>query len=135
MVEVTQEDIRAAALQWCGQKDRETSLDDIRYFENNWHSSLGLRSRVQAFARHREAALTTAQAEADALRAEVERLSYDGIHTCHDGCPRLPCVQRREIERLREALEMLAPSLDYLPHPQCVEAIDAVRAALSEPTT
>jgi hypothetical protein len=48
-------------------------------------------------------ALTTAQAEADALRAEVERL--------------------------REVLEMLAPSLDYLPHPQCVEAIDAVRAA------
>jgi hypothetical protein len=45
-----------------------------------------------------------AQAEADALRAEVERLTYDGIHTCHDGCPRLPCVQRREIERLREAL-------------------------------
>jgi hypothetical protein len=29
---------------------------------------------VQAFARHREAALTTAQAEAEALRAEVERL-------------------------------------------------------------
>jgi hypothetical protein len=45
---------------------------------------------------------TTSQAEA--LRAEVERLSYDGIHTCHDGCPRLPCVQRREIERLRVAL-------------------------------
>ena len=62
---------------------------------------------AEHFARHREAALTTAQSEADALRGEIERL--------------------------RGALEMLAPSLDYLPHPQCVEAIDAVRAALSEP--
>jgi hypothetical protein len=48
--------------------------------------------------------LLNTTSQVDALRAEVERLSYDGIHTCHDGCPRLPCVQRREIERLREAL-------------------------------
>jgi hypothetical protein len=31
----------------------------------------------------------------------IERLTYDGIHTCHDDCPRLPCVQRREIDALR----------------------------------
>ena len=48
--------------------------------------------------------LLNTTSQVDALRAEVERLSYDGIHTCHDDCPRLPCVQRREIERLREAL-------------------------------
>jgi hypothetical protein len=52
-----------------------------------------------------------AQAEAEALRAEIERLTYDGIHTCHDDCPRLPCVQRREIERLREALIKIADDL------------------------
>jgi hypothetical protein len=37
----------------------------------------------------------------EGLQAEVERLTYDGIHTCHDDCPRLPCVQRREIDALQ----------------------------------
>jgi hypothetical protein len=37
----------------------------------------------------------------EALQAEIERLTYDGTHTCNDDCPRLPCVQRREIEGLR----------------------------------
>ena len=31
----------------------------------------------------------------------------DGIHTCHDKCPRLACVQRREIERLTAEVEAL----------------------------
>ena len=47
---------------------------------------------------------TTGKEAADAieaLQAKVERLTYDGIHTCHDDCPRLPCVQRREIDGLR----------------------------------
>jgi hypothetical protein len=34
-----------------------------------------------------------------------EALDTRGIHTCSAICQRLPCVQRREIERLREALE------------------------------
>jgi hypothetical protein len=55
--------------------------------------------------------LTTAQAEAEALRAEIERLTYDGIHTCHDGCPRLPCVQRREIDALRAEVRHLTNEL------------------------
>jgi hypothetical protein len=38
-------------------------------------------------------------------KAEIERLTLNGIHTCHDQCPRLACVQGREIRRLREALE------------------------------
>jgi hypothetical protein len=45
--------------------------------------------------------LLTAADAIEALQAEVERLTYDGIHTCHDDCPRLPCVQRREIDALR----------------------------------
>jgi len=44
----------------------------------------------------------------EALQAEVERLTFDGIHTCHDDCPRLPCVQRREIDALRAENSMLA---------------------------
>ena len=39
-----------------------------------------------------------------ALTAEVQRLDYSTIHTCHDQCPRLPCVQRREIEALTAQL-------------------------------
>jgi hypothetical protein len=27
----------------------------------------------------------------EGLQAEVERLTFDGIHTCHADCPRLPC--------------------------------------------
>lgn len=41
----------------------------------------------------------------EALSAEVERLNINGIHTCHDECQRVPCRQRREIERLRSILE------------------------------
>ena len=47
----------------------------------------------------------------EALQAEVERLTFDGIHTCHDDCPRLPCVQRREIDALRAEVRYLANPL------------------------
>jgi hypothetical protein len=47
----------------------------------------------------------------EALQAEIERLTYDGIHTCHDDCPRLPCVQRREIDGLRADVRHLMNEL------------------------
>jgi hypothetical protein len=79
--------------------------------------------------------LAFGKAEAEALRAEVERLSYDGIHTCHDGCPRLPCVQRREIERLREALREALDALKFQPYrnTRTLLVIPRIEAALSEP--
>lgn len=40
-------------------------------------------------------------ARIEALEAEVNRLSLDSIHTCHDQCQRTACVLRRE----RDALE------------------------------
>lgn len=55
---VTQADVNAAAVYWVGCKARETSLDDIRYFEANWSSLPGMRDCVQAFARHRIAHTT-----------------------------------------------------------------------------
>ena len=55
-VEVTDEDINRAAFQWCGEKDRETSNDDILYFKSNWKALPGLRSRVETLAAHRIAA-------------------------------------------------------------------------------
>ncbi len=47
----------------------------------------------------------------EALQAEVERLTFDSIHTCHADCPRLPCVQRREIEGLRAEVRRLTNEL------------------------
>lgn len=34
--------IKAAALTWCGEKDRETFLSDIEYFRENWEALPGL---------------------------------------------------------------------------------------------
>jgi hypothetical protein len=42
------------------------------------------------------------------LEAEVERLTVDGIHTCHDHCQRPMCVLRRENEELRKRLEEMS---------------------------
>lgn len=41
----------------------------------------------------------------------IERLTVDGIHTCRDDCPRLPCVQRREIDALRANVRHLMSEL------------------------
>ncbi len=38
--------VHRAAIEWCGEKERETSLDDVRYFEHNWRSFPGFKSRV-----------------------------------------------------------------------------------------
>lgn len=51
-----------------------------------------------------EIAAIVLAAEVERLRAEVQRLDIAGIHSCHDDCQKLPCVQRREIERLRAEL-------------------------------
>lgn len=52
-------------------------------------------------------AMEAAADRIEALTAEVRRLNYDGIHTCHAECPRLPCVQRREIEALTAVIASL----------------------------
>lgn len=55
-------------------------------------------------------------AAADALETlagEVDRLTLNGIHTCHDNCPRLPCVQGREIRALKAERDRLKAALDW----------------------
>lgn len=42
----------------------------------------------------------------EAQAAEIERLTINGIHTCHDECQRVPCMQRREIKHLKDILEI-----------------------------
>ena len=51
--EVTQADIEAAAVHWCGDKERETFPEDIDYFKRNWRALPGLRKYVEKSARHR----------------------------------------------------------------------------------
>lgn len=66
--------------------------------------------------RHNELLATIAAqaAELEALRGEVERLTYNGIHTCSDTCQRLPCVQRREIDQLRARVAALEEGLRHI---------------------
>lgn len=45
------------------------------------------------------------------LEAQVERLSGDGIHTCHDQCPRVACVLRREKADLEALVGELGEAL------------------------
>jgi hypothetical protein len=73
-----------------------------------------------------------AAAEIRSLRAEVQRLTYDGIHTCHDACPRLPCVQRREIEALTAENAKLRKALEYIVwyHGKGHRVTEIARAAL-----
>jgi hypothetical protein len=48
----------------------------------------------------------------EAQAKEIERLTLNGIHTCHGQCQRPLCVQGREIRRLREALEDISKRMD-----------------------
>ena len=34
-------------------------------------------------------------------KQQVEQLTVSGIHTCHEECPRVACVLRREVEKLK----------------------------------
>jgi hypothetical protein len=49
------DEIRRAALKWCGQKGRETFMDDIRYFEAQWPYLPGLKAYVDREVAGREA--------------------------------------------------------------------------------
>ncbi|MEZ2132497.1 MULTISPECIES: hypothetical protein [unclassified Sinorhizobium] len=45
--EVLKKAVSRAAIWWCSEKDRETFLDDIIYFKNNWSSLPGLKKYVE----------------------------------------------------------------------------------------
>jgi hypothetical protein len=45
---------------------------------------------------------------------EASALELSGTHTCHTECPRVECVQRREIERLKAKLEMAEKALEKI---------------------
>lgn len=72
------------------QRRREAQRDEL----------VALRAEVEAHKRSRQIDANEARSREMELRQEIERLRTDGIHSCHDECPRIACVQRREIERL-----------------------------------
>lgn len=92
----------------------ERLYDKIHLEEINRGGRMGeIRLRVvRRF--NQEAGLTAQSAELEALRGEVERLTYNGIHTCSDTCQRLPCVQRREIDQLRARVAALEEGLRHI---------------------
>ena len=97
------------------QADMDAAFDTgIRLAKSDW---LKL---YEAFARHRKQAI-------EEQAAEIERLIQAG-----DGDVGLIHWQGEEIERLRGALGKLAPMVDWMPHPNCVEAEQIIRAALEE---
>lgn len=59
--------VMRAAHKWCGQKNRETSADDVRYFEANWSSLPGLKAFV-------DVEMTPPTPNRDKLREDVERI-------------------------------------------------------------
>ena len=78
------------------------------------------------------------EAENERLQKELDRRIVDGIHTCHDECPRLLCFERRENERLREVLEQFLALIkhQYFGSREAMNALqeadNAARAALGE---
>ena len=47
----------------------------------------------------------------EAMAGEVERLTTNGIHSCWEECPRLPCAQGREIRALIAERDRLKAAL------------------------
>jgi hypothetical protein len=73
------------------------------------------------------------QPAADELRrlhAEVERLSWDSIHTCHAECQRPLCKLTRERDALLEALR--AAVADWDEEVSTGRWLDAARAAIKK---
>jgi hypothetical protein len=65
------------------------------------------------------------------LRRKVAELETSGLHTCHDECPRLACVQGREIRRLRAALVRIRDCDWVITLPDRMDAVrDIAREAL-----
>ena len=77
-----------------------------------------------------------AAAELRRLHAEVERLSWDSIHTCHSECQRPLCKLTRERDALLEALQALYDEQEGPPlirrHRQWQAAMDKARAAIAK---
>lgn len=64
------------------------------------------------------------------LTREIERLTLDGIHTCHAECQRPVCRLTRERDALLEALQDLMQQ--YKDQPECFMDWSKARAAIAK---
>ena len=51
------------------------------------------------------------QSSLDSANERVKELETNRIHTCHDQCPKIECVQRRRIEELEAENKKLREAL------------------------
>lgn len=78
--EIVREAVSAAAVEWCGEKERETFPEDIAYFEANWLALPGLKARVD---KH----LTALRSKAsDTTQAGVEEGLREAAQALLDAC-------------------------------------------------
>ena len=63
--------------------------------------------------------------EIERLRQLIEDIDASGIHSCHDRCQRVECVQRREIERLRAWQRRAIQSMRWHAHCEVCAALVA----------
>ena len=68
------------------------------------------RERAETYGAMRHTALTAITL--DRAADEIERLTANGIHSCHDHCDRPMCVQRRRIAELEGALRRIGEMQD-----------------------
>ena len=72
------------------------------------------------------------------LTREIERLTLDGIHSCHAECQRPVCRLTRERDALLEALRLVQVDCQYLHHEkedqhalsQTCPVVDRINAAI-----
>jgi len=65
------------------------------------------------------------------LEAEVERLTADGIHTCHAHCQRPMCVMRRRQAKDREAMREVTRWLNGLGELRPDDAVAVMYSSLT----
>lgn len=63
--------------------------------------------------------------EIERQRQLIEDIDASGIHSCHDRCQRVECVQRREIERLRAWQRRAVQSMRWHAHCEVCAALVA----------
>ena len=66
------------------------------------------------------------------LTREIERLTLDGIHTCHAECQRPLCKLTRERDALLEALKMMRDKYGEYACRACDRADAAIKAVEGE---
>ena len=64
------------------------------------------------------------------LRQQIERLSLDGIHSCHAECQRPLCKLTRQRDALLEALKWLDKWMSDKTIPECVWKVRAAIKAV-----